>query len=338
LGVEGEGIHRNTGKPPRDIKLGVISTPLIPTPPIDGYGGIELLVAELVKNLEELGFRARLYASPRSMKPSLGLSYGFSEDELAKKALQDRLDGLIDVVVDWSHFKRYSQLDSRVISQVFWTDYEGRNTVYPSKAVARAYGKPNGAVIYPGIDTSKYTSRSKEDWFIFFSRIIPEKGVEKAIAIARMANIRLKVVGHTGRFANQQYVEKIKSMCTGKIEWVGEVSEKEKIDLLSHARGLIFKPTWLESFGIFIVEALASGCPCIVSTDSGGPAEIVVHGETGYICSTVKEYCSAINRIEEIDSKKCIERAGYFSSGRMAVDWGKHILAFMEKLEGGKHG
>jgi len=335
LGDKGEGVYRDTGEPPRDIRIGVISTPLIPTPP-RGYGGIELLVAELVKNLEEIGFKVRLYASSKSMSPSLGLSAGFTEEELAKKALHDMHEGMLDVIVDWSHMKIYSRFDDRVLSQVFWTDVEGKNPVYPSRAVARAFGNSSGTVIYPGIDISKYRlGKEREDWFIFLSRIIPEKGVEKTIAIAKMANIRLKVVGHTGRFANQQYVEKIKSMCTGKIEWVGEVSEKEKIDLLSHARGLIYKNVWLESFGIFTVEALASGCPCIVSIDSGGPAEIVIHNKTGYICSTIKEYCSAISRIEEIEPEECRKRAEYFSSARMARDWAKHILSFMEKAGGG---
>ncbi|MEM1557400.1 MAG: glycosyltransferase [Thermoproteota archaeon] len=330
MGGEGSKVREDSERAPN--RIGIVSTSMIPTPPREGYGGIELLVGELVKELEKIGYEVRLYALDSDLEPRLGVTRGDDELSLAVKAYEDWRNGEIDVVLDWSHQKFLSRYPvSRAASMCFWTDAVGVNPVYPSKAVAEAFRSLNpldsGRVIYPGIDISRYKlSRSREDWFIFFSRIIPEKGVEKAVAVAKAAGVRLKVAGHTGRFAyDKGYVEHIKKLCTGKIEWVGEVSEEEKIDLLSHARGLIFSPVWLESFGIFLVEALASGCPCIVSADCGGPSEQIEHGRTGFKCWGIRDFVWAIENIDKIDPDECRRRAEYFTSKRMAKDWDKYI-------------
>ncbi|MEM0232584.1 MAG: glycosyltransferase [Candidatus Nezhaarchaeales archaeon] len=326
MGREGGEVREDSERIP--ARIGIVSTSMIPTPPRESYGGIELLVGELVKELEKIGYRVRLYALDSDLKPRLGVVRGDSEAELAMKAYEDWRDGEIDVVLDWSHQKFTSRHPiSRIASMCFWTDAVGLNPVYPSRAVARAFGDGEGRVIYPGIDISRYKfSKSREDWFLFFSRIIPEKGVEKAIAIARASGVRLKVAGHTGRFAyDREYVERVKKLCTGKIEWVGEVSEKEKIDLLSHARGLIFSPVWLESFGIFLVEALASGCPCIVSAECGGPSEQIEHGKSGFKCWSMGDFVWAVMNVDKIDPEECRSRARYFTSERMAKDWDRYI-------------
>ena len=306
------------------MRIGVISTSLLPTPP-KGYGGIERLVAYLVRGLEELGHKVRLYAAEGTdLVPSLGLVTKASEEELSLEAIRDLDCGNTDIILDWSHTKYTSRLgthNDRVISQVFWTDAKGSNPVYPSRAVQSAFGG-DGCVIYPGIDLSQYRIGEKEDYFLYFGRIIPEKGVERVISVARMAGIRLIVAGHTGEMAyDKEYVSMIRSMCNGRIEFVGDVTEDEKLDLLSHAKALLYWGRWLESFGIFIVEALASGTPCIISSSAGGPAEQVKHGLNGFLCGDISDFLDAIGNVDKIDPVKCVESARYFSYKRMSKDW-----------------
>ena len=49
----------------------------------------------------------------------------------------------------------------------------------------------------------------------------------------------------------------------------------ERIDVLA-------APSWEEPFGIVLLEAMAAGIP-VVSTDKGGPAEIIVSGRDGIL-------------------------------------------------------
>src|SRR6185295_10142653 len=41
-------------------------------------------------------------------------------------------------------------------------------------------------------------------------------------------------------------------------------------------------PSTTDTFGNVILEALASGVPCVVS-DQGGPKDLIEHGRTGFI-------------------------------------------------------
>jgi glycosyltransferase involved in cell wall biosynthesis len=56
-------------------------------------------------------------------------------------------------------------------------------------------------------------------------------------------------------------------------------------------------PTPLESFGLAVVEAMAAGLP-VVAIDAGGPAEIVVPGETGWLVPyAAAPRAAAVNRL-----------------------------------------
>jgi len=300
------------------MKILVISPTAIRTPP-QGYGGVELLTYCLVKELERMGHRVTLAAAPGSYKPNGGLIEAYSEDEFAK--LIDPYD--FDVIHDWTHTKIAKQfIHPKIFSTPFWTDEKGLNPIYPSRAVAHAFGEPYGIVVYPGIEVEKYPLiESREDYLIYFGRIAPIKGVEKTIMLAKKAGVRLKVVGHAGWAAyDRRYVDMIRSMCTGKIEWIGEVSQKEKIDLLGHAKAMIFTPTWLESFGLVVTESMLLGTP-VICGGIGGHVEQIIHGVSGYYLSSPNEIFDAIKVVEELDPKKVRERGLYFNSRRMAEDY-----------------
>jgi glycosyltransferase involved in cell wall biosynthesis len=308
-------LEKEVGK----MKIAVLSPTVIETPPKE-YGGIELLVGELVKELEKLNHEVTLFAKSGSYIPNGGLVECNSEEECSEKAFKDNFD----IIHDWTHKKtsmNFSYFSNKIFSTPFYTDVKGLNPIYPSKIVANSFGE-NGPVVYPGIDISKYSFRKdKEDYFIYFGRIAPIKGVHIVITIAKRIGINLKIAGHEGFFAyDKEYIKMIKEMCSGKIEYIGSVSFNEKIDLLSHAKGFLFYPLWLESFGITVVESLLCGTP-IITRNFGGPAEQVEHEVSGYLCSSPNEMEEYIKKIDNILPENCRKRGEYFSSERMALDY-----------------
>jgi glycosyltransferase involved in cell wall biosynthesis len=55
-------------------------------------------------------------------------------------------------------------------------------------------------------------------------------------------------------------------------------------------------PSYTDTFGNVILEALASGVPAVV-TSSGGPKFLVEHGVTGYVAASTAEFNSAVEKI-----------------------------------------
>jgi UDP-glucose:tetrahydrobiopterin glucosyltransferase len=78
-------------------------------------------------------------------------------------------------------------------------------------------------------------------------------------------------------------------------------------------------PRWVEAFGNVVVEALACGVPAIAYR-RGGPAEIVIEGETGWLVEpdSVEGLVEAISQLDRLDRRTCRERAeGQFSVSAM---------------------
>jgi len=69
----------------------------------------------------------------------------------------------------------------------------------------------------------------------------------------------------------------------GRVQWLGQVSEAEKLRLFGSCLGVVVTPVD-EDYGYVALEAMLASKPVVTCTDSGGPLEFVVHGETGLIC------------------------------------------------------
>jgi glycosyltransferase involved in cell wall biosynthesis len=320
------------------MKIAIVAPAAIPVrdPRDMGYGGIERLVFHHLKELEKKGHEVTLFAGKGSDAPERELVEGEREEELASKWYLRAPE--FDVIHDFSHLKMHgADFGNKTCCTIFYTDSPGGEDwtrLYGSKAVARAFGEEeDGRVIYPGIDPSPYhySNNKKEDFFLFFNRIMSIKGVDKALQLAKMMRFPLKIAGHDGRFAEAEFAAQIKKQASAlktqgvEIEYLGEVDWETKLDLLSRARALIFPFRWLESFGIIVVEALLSGTP-VICANFGGPPEIVTPEEgTGYLCGErMGEWVDAINKVRNgigIDAEVCRKRGEYFSSKRMSEEY-----------------
>jgi len=331
------------------MRVMIVPPKEIPLPLGDGYGGIERKAEDLYNHLRSLGVQARLFDWGRggdpNARPTITRSAQFelSSGEFLVIDLSHMKDAA--PFVDSGHYLAYSfatdrisfrrdALATRAVKEWFMR-------VMPSD-VAQGATSPRDyvaslPVVYPGIANAYAPARSREGYALFLGRIAPYKGVHVAIDAAAEAGVRLVIAGHTGAFADRAYVERIRRYAANKgMRFIGDVTAREKADLLARACCLIAPSDWSslpgsppESFGIVVVEALLSGAPAIVPARSGmaeivgdSGAGIVVDDPGGGDWARARAYAAALRRLasDPPDPERCVERGLYFTVGRFWED------------------
>jgi phosphatidyl-myo-inositol alpha-mannosyltransferase len=116
-------------------------------------------------------------------------------------------------------------------------------------------------------------------------RLDPRKGVEHLIdALPRVAralgSVRLIVAGDGPRRARLE--RRARTTAPGMVEFLGAVPRERTPGLYAAADCLCAPAVRNESFGIVLLEAMASGRP-VVASDLSGYGLVVRHGETGWL-------------------------------------------------------
>ena len=160
-------------------------------------------------------------------------------------------------------------------------------------------------VVHHGVRMQDYRPQGngEGEYFAWLGRFVPDKGAHLAIESARQAGVPLMLAGQVQHHHESQHYfhEVIQPQIDGtQVQYVGPVDLKQKVKLLSRARGLLNPITWEEPFGMVMIEAMAIGCP-IISFARGAAPEIIVHGKTGFLVNDVEEMVRYIPRIAEID-------------------------------------
>ena len=161
-------------------------------------------------------------------------------------------------------------------------------------------------VVYHGLSMEEFRPIQKQhgDFFVWVGRCVPVKGTHLAIQAAQDAGVPIVLAGTVDR-GNPESVhyfqDTIKPLVDNKnVRYIGPVNTKEKIRLLSRARGFLNPIEWEEPFGMVMIEAMALGCP-VISFPRGAAPEIIVSGKTGFLVHDVAEMTRCIPRIDEID-------------------------------------
>ena len=88
----------------------------------------------------------------------------------------------------------------------------------------------------------------------------------------------------------------------------GRLSEEDILTHLARCRAVCFPPLG-EDYGFVTVEAFASRKAVITCRDSGGPAELVSDGVSGFICDPAPDaLAGALRRV--MDDRPLAERLG----------------------------
>jgi phosphatidylinositol alpha-1,6-mannosyltransferase len=159
--------------------------------------------------------------------------------------------------------------------------------------------------IPPGVDTERFRPLPQIDraaararlglprsgpLVVSVSRLVPRKGMDTLIRAAstlagRFPGMSLAIAG-AGR--DRHRLERVASKARVRVDFVGKLDDADLPDFYACADvfALCCRSRWWgleeEGFGIVLVEAAASGVPCI-TIDSGGAGEAVRDGETGFV-------------------------------------------------------
>lgn len=161
------------------------------------------------------------------------------------------------------------------------SEYE-RSLIGASRAKVKRF-----EVLPNGVDTEKYFESPalirRGPMVLYVGRLAGHKGIDTLIGAAPLVLEKIPeakfVVAGPGERGSKFKVQSPK--LKGKFIFSGEVSEEEKIKLLKQASVFVL-PSRSEAFGITAIEAMAAGCPVVVS-DIPALTEIVKDGETGFV-------------------------------------------------------
>jgi glycosyltransferase involved in cell wall biosynthesis len=331
------------------MRVALLSPVWFPVPPT-GYGGIEWVVALLADGLVEAGHDVTLFASGDSRtKAKLLAVYdeapsdriGTSLTELRHALSCYERAGEFDIVNDHSGLPAAAlagAVDTPAVHTVHGPldgeagpIYEQVARVCPelgliSLSLNQRRPKPDLPWIANcpnALDLDAYpVSPHGGDYLLFLGRMSPDKGCHRAIEVAKETGLPLKIAGKMREPLEKEYFESVVRPSLGwGMEYLGEVSHAEKVDLLQNARATLFPIEWEEPFGLVMIESMACGTP-VVATRYGAVPEVIVHGESGIIVDDFREMAAAIEEADRIDPLTCrayVEER--FSAERMVADY-----------------
>lgn len=298
------------------------------------YGGIELIVSLLTDELVRRGHSVTLFASGDSITTAklksvhdraLRLDPNIKEPGLYEQMM------LFEVYQNAHHFDIiHSHIGCAALPYtsfvktptvhtthgIFTPDNEKMFRHFAWEAyisISEAQREPRLGLnyihtVYNGIDTSAYPFQptpAQPAYLAFVGRISPEKGPQEAIDIARATSLPLKMAGKIDVVDQDFYRDAIEPLIDGEqIQYLGEVSHEEKVQLLGGATVTLFPITWREPFGLVMIESMTTGTP-VIGMALGSVPEVIAHGKTGFVCYSLEKMIEAIPQAIKLDRQTC---------------------------------
>lgn len=300
--------------------------PLYETVPPRLYGGTERVAAHLTDALVDLGHQVTLFASgdartkaelvavrdqsirldPAPLKSDLAAHMTMLH-EVRRQA--HRFD-VIHFHTDMIQFPMFADIAERTLTTLHGRlDLKDLAGVYrrwprfPLVSISDDQRRPlpfanwAGTVLH-GVAAEIYDFREASNGYLaFLGRISPEKGPERAIAIAKRLGKPLKIAAKVDN-ADVEYFRAVVAPLLDDplVEFIGEIGDHQKSEFLGGAEALLFPIAWPEPFGLVMIEAMACGTP-VVAYDCGSVREVVEDGLTGFIVRDEDGAVDAVRRL-----------------------------------------
>ncbi|MGI9169646.1 MAG: glycosyltransferase family 4 protein [Caulobacteraceae bacterium] len=311
--------------------------PLYEAVPPRLYGGTEWVVAHLCDALVDLGHQVTLFSSadaqtraelvpvrdqairldPAPLKSDLASHLSM----LAEVRRQRERFDIIHFHVDMVHFPMFEDMASRTITTLHgrldikdlpevyrrWPKYP-LVSISDSQRLALPFANWAGTV-YHGFPESLYRFEPRPSGYLaFLGRMSPEKGPDRAIAIAKRLGMPLKMAAKVDAADKAYFHQHIEPLLDDPlIDFVGEINDAGKSDFLGGAEALLFPIEWPEPFGLVSIEAMACGTP-VVAYAHGAAPEVIDNGVTGYVVGGEDEAVAAVRAAQGLDRREVRRR------------------------------
>jgi glycosyltransferase involved in cell wall biosynthesis len=176
-------------------------------------------------------------------------------------------------------------------------------------------------VLYPPAPDRVYRCDGYEDFILFVSRLTPLKRADlliRALATADGQGLKAVIAGDgEERPALEVLARELK--VDDRLRFVGRVGDEGVLDLLARCRAVCFPPLQ-EDYGFVTVEAFASRKAVVTCRDSGGPAELVQDGVSGFVSDASPDAVARSLRALAEDPKAAerMGEAGFQAGARLS--------------------
>lgn len=208
-----------------------------------------------------------------------------------------------------------------------YVDHVVANSQFSRSLALGVYSYPpeRVAVSYPGVDIHRFCPSSTVERtrysFVTCARLTKFKNIDKiilAIDQIRDLPVSLTVIGKGEEYEALVQLTHARKL-QHRVSFLQTISDDQMISELRSSYGLIHAAEE-EAFGLTAVEAMACGTP-VIAIAGGGPAETVVHEQTGYLCphadattiaGAIRWLIAQEPRMAEV-SAACVHRASRFT-------------------------
>jgi glycosyltransferase involved in cell wall biosynthesis len=324
--------------------------PLIESVPPRLYGGTERVVSYLTEELVGLGHEVTLFASGDSITganlvpcctQALRLDAAVSDIVPYYMLMLDKVRShatefdVLHFHIDYYHFPIFRHLPIPSVTTLhgrqdlcdclpFFAGFNDMPLISTSDAQRRPLPHANFiATIHHGLPSNLNASYQPNGGYLaFMGRITPEKGPVDAIRIAQSLGVPLKIAAKVDKVDEAYFREVVQPLLSTKnVEFIGEISEREKGPFLRDANALLFPICWPEPFGLVMIEAMACGTP-VLAYRAGAVSEVIDDGVTGVIVENIGQACAAFEHVASLDRHKVRRRfEERFTARRMANDY-----------------
>ena len=204
-------------------------------------------------------------------------------------------------------FSSFCIAPSPSMAKLLREEFKFKNVVSISNGCETKHFTPEGNLM------AEMSSMKRPIW-LYVGRISIEKNIEKFLELAISQHLPGTAVivgdGPAMDELRQKYERDHKSQTP--VRFLGFRSGTELEEAYRSGDIFVF-PSVTDTFGLVVVEAMASGLPVAAFKDATGVTDIVINGETGCLHENLLDAC--MNCLENVKkySKNSVERARLFS-------------------------